>query len=103
MVTLWIDSISHLRRFIFLPGGDVGLGFRSTHGSLQWVEYAPWEPSGLIDVVRWSVPYWVLNIIIGGSFCLYILREKRMTKPSVGGKTGKLGTGKPFSVKNWGF
>jgi len=31
------------------------------------------------------------------------LREKRMTKPSVGGKTGKLGTGKPFSVKNWGF
>ena len=42
-------------RFIFLPGGDVGLGFRSHAGWLQWIEYAPWETNP--DYVLWSVPW----------------------------------------------
>lgn len=42
---LWIDSYFHERHFIFLPGGDVGLGFATGAGRLHWVEYAPWSPN----------------------------------------------------------
>ena len=64
LLCLWVDSLFHLRRFIFLPGGDVGLGFRSVSGSIQWIEWAPWEPTGLIDFVRWSVPYWLVVTLL---------------------------------------
>lgn len=53
---LWLDSYSATRRFIFLPGGDVGLGFKSADGLLQWIEYAPWDRKNL-DYPWWSVPY----------------------------------------------
>lgn len=56
---LWIDSYSAPRRFIFLPGGDVGLGFKSSDGILHWIEYAPWDPKNL-DYPWWSVSYRLL-------------------------------------------
>src|SRR5580700_7397220 len=43
------------KRFIFLPGGDVGLGFRSYAGCVDWIEYAPWVANP--DYVKWSVPW----------------------------------------------
>jgi hypothetical protein len=48
-------TLSSPRRFIFLPGGDVGLGFRSHAGSLQWIEFAPWMANP--DLVQWSLPW----------------------------------------------
>jgi len=77
LVALWVDSLFHLRRFIFLPGGDVGLGFRSYKGSVQWIEYAPWEPNGLIDFVRWSVPYWLLAVVVAAFLARHVLWKKK--------------------------
>ncbi|MGD1087000.1 MAG: hypothetical protein ABSA47_19875 [Verrucomicrobiota bacterium] len=77
LVALWLDSLFHLRRFIFLPGGDVGLGFRSYKGSLQWIEYAPWEPTGLIDFVHWSVPYWMLAVVVVSFLAWQVLWKKK--------------------------
>jgi hypothetical protein len=62
-------------RFIFLPGGDVGLGFRSHAGWLEWIEYAPWMSNP--DYVQWSVP-WVAAFVAEGlviSLCLYRRRR----------------------------
>jgi hypothetical protein len=73
---LWVDSISHVRRFIFLPGGDVGLGFRSAHGALQWVEYAPWEAAGRTDYVRLSIPY-SLVVLAWLIICFLLLLKPR--------------------------
>lgn len=75
LVVLWFDSTIHLRRKIFLPGGDVGLGFRSTAGSLQWIEHASWQPSAPFDYVKWSVPYWVLVIAAAGFLAGYLFRK----------------------------
>src|SRR4051794_19401673 len=44
------------RRFIFLPAGDVAMGFRSSHGWLDWIEYAEWSQSESSSL-RWSVPW----------------------------------------------
>src|SRR5690349_7762713 len=55
-VTCCIATWNTPRRFIFLPGGDVGLGFRSYGGLLQWIEYAPWDPVNM-DFPHWSIPW----------------------------------------------
>ena len=63
-------------RFIFLPYGDVGLGFRSQAGWLEWVEYAGWMASP--DYVQWSVP-WAAPFVIEASvvaLCLYRWRHR---------------------------
>lgn len=69
LVCLWIDSYFHLRRLILFGSGDVGLGFRSASGSLDWIEWAPWEPAGLIDYVRWSIPFWVILLCFACFLC----------------------------------
>lgn len=53
---LWLESYSTIRRFIFLPSGDVALGFKSAAGRVQWIEYAPWDRKHL-DTPWWSIPY----------------------------------------------
>src|SRR5439155_14504463 len=61
LTAVWIDSYFHERHFIFLPGGDVGLGFASDQGKLHWVEYAPWSPNP--ETVYWSkarIPFYYL-------------------------------------------
>jgi hypothetical protein len=53
---IWcVATLSSPGRFIFLPGGDVGLGFRSHGGWLHWIEYAPWMNNP--DYVQWSLPW----------------------------------------------
>jgi hypothetical protein len=53
---IWcIATLNSPGRVIFLPGGDVGLGFRSHAGWLDWIEYAPWASK--TDYVQWSVPW----------------------------------------------
>src|SRR4051812_18876524 len=49
-------------RLIFLPWGDVGLGFKSYGGWLQWIEYAPWMRSSG-DYPKWSVPWGVVFML----------------------------------------
>lgn len=56
-VATWQDR----GRFIFLPGGDVGLGVLSHRGWLSWIEYAAWSKRNP-DYVRWSVPW---GLVIG--------------------------------------
>ena len=83
LIALWADSNFHLRRFIFLPGGDVGLGFRSTSGSLQWIEHANWQPTPAFDFVVWSIPYWILSLVTFGFLVGYVLWIKKCdTQPS---------------------
>lgn len=58
-------------RFIFLPFGDVGLGFRSHAGWLEWIEHAAWMDDP--DFVKWSVP-WFAVIVVEAliiALCLY--------------------------------
>jgi len=52
-----LTTMHEPRRFIFLPGGDVGLGFKSFDGWLEWIEYAPWDPAHT-DTAWWSLPWW---------------------------------------------
>jgi hypothetical protein len=77
LVGFWIDSSFHLRRFVFLPGGDAGLGFRSTGGRLDWIEYAPWERTGQKDYIQFSVPYWLPVGATAGLFCWVVLHKRR--------------------------
>lgn len=77
---LWIDSYFHERHFIFLPGGDVGLGFATDAGRLHWVEYAPWSPDP--KMVYWSkgaVPFLVLTVIVAIPFCWYVFHRQKTT------------------------
>jgi hypothetical protein len=76
---LWIDSMTHSRRFLFFPAGDVAAGFRSFSGSLQWIEFAYWEdrPAGR-DYVIASAPYWLFVGIFAASLCWYILRKTKL-------------------------
>ena len=53
---LWLESYSTTRRFIFLPSGDVALGFKSADGHLQWIEYAYWDREEP-DYPLLSIPY----------------------------------------------
>lgn len=59
-VLWWAMTMREPGRMIFLPGGDVGLGFKSYAGRLQWIEYAPWDPRNL-DYPWWSIP-WVVVV-----------------------------------------
>ena len=53
---IWcIATWSSPGRFVFLPGGDVDLGFRSHAGWVQWIEYAPWMANP--DLAEWSLPW----------------------------------------------
>jgi hypothetical protein len=73
---LWIDSYFHERHFIFLPGGDVGLGFASHRGELHWVEYAPWSPNP--EAVYWSkaaVPFFYLTAFIAVPLFWYVFHK----------------------------
>jgi hypothetical protein len=78
LATLWIDSYFHERHFIFLPGGDVGLGFATDRGNLHWVEYAPWSKDP--RTVYWSkakVPFlYLMPFMLLPFFRLYALRKK---------------------------
>ena len=62
--TSWVTTLHEPGRFIFLPGGDVGLGFRSLAGRLEWIEYAPWDPAHL-DTPWWSIPWWSVVAVVG--------------------------------------
>jgi len=48
---------SRPQQFIFLPYGDVGVGFRSHAGQLEWGEYADWERR---FYSYWSTPWTVV-------------------------------------------
>jgi hypothetical protein len=58
-------------RCIFIPAGDVGLGFRSWGGWLEWIEYEGWEPDKT-DYVRLSVLWWAI-LLAEIVFCLAVL------------------------------
>ena len=64
-------------RFIFLPGGDVGLGFRSFAGHLEWIEHAPWDTAHL-DTPCWSIPWWavVAGLAVGIIVCAWSWRPQ---------------------------
>ena len=78
LVALWCDSYFHERHLIFLPGGDVGLGFATDHGKLHWVEYAPWSHDP--RTVYWSkasVPFLYLVTIVAISFLCYVFFKRK--------------------------
>lgn len=50
-----IATWNNAGRLIFFPMGDVGMGFCSRGGWLQWIEYAPWESTP--DHLQWEVPW----------------------------------------------
>jgi hypothetical protein len=66
-VTWCVTTRAQPDRLIFLPGGDVGLGFRSFAGDLQWIEYAPWDRNNM-DYAWWSLPWWLI-IVTEASLC----------------------------------
>jgi len=77
---LWIDSLFHVRTFIFLPGGDASLGFYSEKGQLFWVEYTAWAYSkDLYYMAHWSVRYWVLMLPIAVLLIWYVARKRKQT------------------------
>ncbi len=73
---VWCIATLHSpQRFIFLPGGDVGLGFRSYAGWLQWIEYAPWDINNM-DYAPWSVP-WAAVIVAISFLVIWQFRSLR--------------------------
>ena len=62
-------------RLIFLPGGDVGLGFRSHAGRLEWIEYAPWMANP--DYVQWSLPWLAAFAAEASVMALCLYRRRR--------------------------
>lgn len=77
LAVLWVDSYFHERHFIFLPGGDVGLGFATDRGVLHWVEYAPWSMDP--RTVYWStakVSFLSLTLFLAVPFLLYVFRKR---------------------------
>lgn len=78
LALLWIDSYFHERHFIFLPGGDVGLGFATDAGRLHWVEYAPWSPDP--RTIYWSkaaVPFFYLTVFTTIPLFWYVFRRHK--------------------------
>jgi hypothetical protein len=78
LVVVWVDSYFHERHFIFLPGGDVGLGFATDRGKLYWVEYAPWSPDP--QTVYWpkaSISFPLLTAIIAMPLFCYLFCRHR--------------------------
>jgi hypothetical protein len=72
---IWcIATWSSPDRFIFLPYGDVGLGFRSHGGFIQWVQHAPWMANP--DHVRWSLP-WVVGFAFEASVIVLCILPRR--------------------------
>jgi len=47
--------------FIFLPGGDTALGFRSLGGWLAWTEYASWMSDP--DSIQWEIPWAAVMVV----------------------------------------
>lgn len=80
LLALWFDSYFHERHIIFLPGGDVGLGFATDHGKLHWVEYAPWSPDP--RTVYWSKAsvlfIYLVTIVAIPFFCYVFYRRKNV-------------------------
>ena len=76
-ILLCITTWNTPGRFIFLPGGDVGLGFRSYGGWLDWVEYAPWDRNP--DYIRWSLPWAAVFFAQGLTAVLAIYVRRRRT------------------------
>jgi hypothetical protein len=75
-VSLWIDSNFNARHFIFLPGGDVRLGFGSSGGFLQWVEYAPWSPMPQhVYSQVFAIPYSFFTTVASIFLSWYLLRK----------------------------
>ena len=75
---LWIDSLFHVRTFIFLPGGDAGLGFCSEKGRLFWVEHTPWAYSkDLYYMAHWSIRYWALMLPLAALLIWYVVRRQK--------------------------
>jgi hypothetical protein len=78
LAVLWIDSYFHERHFIFLPGGDVGLGFATGEGRLHWVEYAPWSPDP--KTIYWSkgaIPFFDLTVFTTIPFLWYVFHRHK--------------------------
>ena len=81
ILVIWLGTIESPGRFIFLPGGDVGLGFRSYAGHLEWIEYVPWGPPKYVDNVLASIPWWKVLVTHGtivGALA-WRFRERRST------------------------
>jgi hypothetical protein len=84
-LVIWLGTIESPGRFVFLPGGDVGLGFRSYAGQLEWIEYAPWGPPEYCDNVLASIPWWKVLVTHGtivGALA-WRSRERRSTQPTL--------------------
>jgi hypothetical protein len=83
ILTIVVCTLNVPGRFIFIPGGDVGLGFRSFRGNLEWIEYAPWSRNPeYVDTLRWSVSWWpivLVHAIIAFTAicrCIVLMRHK---------------------------
>ena len=74
-IALWLSTLSLPARFVFLPSGDVWLGFRSHAGWLQWIEYAYWDRENT-DYAWWSIP-WGLILVAESTFMLWQIRSWR--------------------------
>jgi len=69
-LTLCLMTLRTPGRFIFLSAGDVGLGFRSAAGWVQWIENAPWErnPDYIELSVPWAVPLIAEALLVSAIF-----------------------------------
>jgi hypothetical protein len=94
LAALWIDSYSHERHFIFILGGDVGLGFATDRGRLHWVEYAPWSTDP--RAVYWSkgsVPFFFAAALGGIALICYVSqrRNNEAEQPDGAGNSHRAG------------
>jgi hypothetical protein len=79
-VTCCIVTWTKPGRFIFVPLGDVGGGFKSYAGWLEWIEYAPWEaPRG--DYPQWGVHWGVVFVVEMLPVLVYAMRRWRPRAP----------------------
>lgn len=54
----WPLSLSRAISIHFSSRGDVGLGFRSFQGRLEWIQYAPWSRNP--DYAYFSLTWWLV-------------------------------------------
>ncbi len=87
--TCWVTTIQDPGRFIFLPAGDVGLGFRSFAGRLEWIEYASWDPAHL-DTPWWSIPWWSVigALALGMVACAWPRKSRPAARDAVTDRDG---------------
>lgn len=75
---LWVDSRSKERVLIFLPGGDVGYGFRTHERQISYVEHAPWMASPNLEILTFPLA----GVLILEASILLLWIVGRFRKPS---------------------